>query len=143
MPAKDIYHDVVKRALVKDGWTITHDPLRLIYGPRDLYVDLGVHRLLAAEKGLEKIAVEVKTFRGASEMRDLETAIGQFVLYRTVLLETEPDRSLYLAVPQDVLKDVFDDPLGRLLLEKQVAQVVGFDPVQEVIIRWIPKPSAD
>ena len=27
MPAKDIYHDQVKTALVKDGWTITHDPL--------------------------------------------------------------------------------------------------------------------
>ena len=27
MPAKDIYHDTVKNALIKDGWTITHDPL--------------------------------------------------------------------------------------------------------------------
>ncbi|MCP5029653.1 MAG: fatty-acid synthase, partial [Actinomycetia bacterium] len=29
MPAKDLYHDVVKNALVKDGWEITHDPLTL------------------------------------------------------------------------------------------------------------------
>ena len=27
MPVKDIYHDTVKNALIKDGWTITHDPL--------------------------------------------------------------------------------------------------------------------
>jgi len=26
VPAKDIYHDTVKHALQKGGWTITHDP---------------------------------------------------------------------------------------------------------------------
>src|SRR5262245_25231746 len=26
MPAPDIYHHVVKNALIKDGWTITHNP---------------------------------------------------------------------------------------------------------------------
>ncbi len=26
MPAKDIYHNEVKNALIKDGWTITDDP---------------------------------------------------------------------------------------------------------------------
>jgi hypothetical protein len=29
MPAKDIYHETVKNALIKDGWTITDDPLKL------------------------------------------------------------------------------------------------------------------
>jgi hypothetical protein len=27
MPAKDIYHDTVKNALIKEGWTITPDQL--------------------------------------------------------------------------------------------------------------------
>ena len=27
---KDIFHEAVKKALIKDGWTITDDPLRLI-----------------------------------------------------------------------------------------------------------------
>ncbi len=27
MPARDIYHDTVRNALEKDGWTITHDPV--------------------------------------------------------------------------------------------------------------------
>jgi hypothetical protein len=26
MPAKDTYHNAVENALIKDGWTITHDP---------------------------------------------------------------------------------------------------------------------
>jgi len=29
MPAKDIYHERVKKALEKDGWTITNDPFKL------------------------------------------------------------------------------------------------------------------
>jgi hypothetical protein len=26
--AKDLFHQAVKQALIKDGWTITSDPLR-------------------------------------------------------------------------------------------------------------------
>jgi XisH protein len=28
--AKDLFHEAVKKALIKDGWTITDDPLRLL-----------------------------------------------------------------------------------------------------------------
>ena len=56
MPAKDIYHNNVKNALIKDGWKITHDPLRLEWGGKDMYVDLGAEELLAAEKGGRQIA---------------------------------------------------------------------------------------
>lgn len=41
MPTRDRYHELVIKALVVDGWGITHDPLTLSYGGRDLYVDLG------------------------------------------------------------------------------------------------------
>ncbi len=50
MPARDIYHDSVKKALIKDGWTITHDPYILTFGQKDVFVDLGAERVLAAEK---------------------------------------------------------------------------------------------
>ncbi|MGH7999083.1 MAG: element excision factor XisH family protein [Brasilonema sp.] len=29
MPVRDRYHQSVKNALIKDGWTITDDPLHL------------------------------------------------------------------------------------------------------------------
>jgi hypothetical protein len=138
MPVRDIYHNQVKNALIKDGWTITHDPLRLTWGDKDLYVDLGAERLLAAEKAGLRIAVEIKSFVGASEVDDLEKAIGQYILYRAVLAEREPQRRLYLAVPRDVLRDIFEKPLGELLLKNQLVQVVGFDPDAEVIVQWIP-----
>ncbi|HEU4410582.1 MAG TPA: element excision factor XisH family protein [Polyangiaceae bacterium] len=79
MPARDALHDHVRRALERDGWAVTHDPLRLSVRQWQLYVDLGAERLLAAEKGPRQIAVEIKTFAGPSDVRDLEDAVGQFV----------------------------------------------------------------
>jgi XisH protein len=79
MPARDHDHEHVRRALValvNDGWTITHDPLRLRWGGRDMYVDLGAERILAAQKAERKIAVECKTFAGPSLVDDLEKAVG-------------------------------------------------------------------
>jgi hypothetical protein len=138
MPAKDIYHDAVKNALIKDGWTITHDPLMLKWGLKDLYVDLGAEQLVAAEKGTQKIAVEVKSFVGASEVEDLKIAVGQFVLYHDILERVESDRILYLAVRDAVFTDVFQDPIGQVLLENQRVRLVVFDAQAEVIVRWIP-----
>ena len=137
MPAKDIYHNCVRHALIKDGWTITHDPLRLSFGNKDMYVDLGAEHLLAAEKRHQKIAVEIKSFRGDSEMDDLEKAIGQYIVYRTVLAEREPNRILYLAVSKYILIEIFEEPLGKLLLEKNSVRLIGFDPKEETINKWI------
>jgi len=138
MPAKDIYHDTAKNALINDGWTITQDPLRLRIGKKDLFVDLGAQKILAAEKGPEKIAVEIKSFVGSSEVRDLEGALGQFVLYQNALSITEPDRTLYLAIREAVFTDIFEEEIGKMLLDRNVLKLVTFNPEQEVITRWIP-----
>jgi XisH protein len=137
MPAKDLFHDCVRHALIHDGWTITHDPLRLTWGGKDLYVDLGAERLMAVEKSGQRIAVEIKSFVGDSEVDDLEKAVGQYVLYRAVLAQREPERELFLAVPELIIRDVFDQSLGELLLKDQSIRVLGFDPQTEVITRWI------
>ncbi|MFP4123380.1 MAG: element excision factor XisH family protein [Coleofasciculus sp.] len=47
MPAKDIYHDTVKNALIKDDWIITNDPLTIEWGKKDLFIDLGAEKLIA------------------------------------------------------------------------------------------------
>jgi hypothetical protein len=138
MPARDRYHDCVRNALVKDGWVITHDPLRLSWGGKDMYVDLGAEQLMAAEKGGRSIAVEVKTFLGRSEMEDLERALGQFTLYRSVLAVNHPGWTLFLAVPEEAVREVFDEPIGRLVIQDLSVKIFGFDPADEVITRWIP-----
>ena len=75
VPAKDIYHDTVKRALQKGGWTITHDSSPLQIGKKRLSADLGAERLISAERGLQRIVVEVKSFVGQSDVKDLEQSI--------------------------------------------------------------------
>lgn len=137
MPARDIYHNSVKTALVKDGWTITHDPYTLIFGNKDVYVDLGAERLLAAEKDDEKIAVEIKSFRGASDMRDLEIAVGQYVFYRSLLTRFEPARKLFLAVPASVFDSTLAEPIARPVIEDLGIALISFDPQREVIVKWI------
>ncbi len=138
MSAKDRYHDFVKNALIKDGWVITHDPLRLAWGKKDMYVELGAELFLAAEQDERRIAVEIKSFLGRSELDDLERALGQFALYRSVLARREPDRTLFLAVPDHVLREVFDEPLGQLIVNDYSLRILGFDSQAEVITRWIP-----
>lgn len=138
MPARDIYHNIVKSAFIKDGWTITHDPLRIrLARGRNLFVDLGAERLLAAERGGEKIAVEVKSFTRPSDMKNLEEAVGQFVLYARLLKRYYPDHTLYLAVSEDTRKTVFEEEAGQTLIEDGIIRLVTFDPTREVIVRWI------
>lgn len=65
--AKDRFHDHVRTALENDGWMITHDPYKILIGRRKGYIDLGAE-LIGAEKELEKIAVEIKSFLGLSDL---------------------------------------------------------------------------
>lgn len=138
MPARDMYHDAVKNALIKDGWTITDDPLHLKWGQKDMYVDLGAKRLLAAEQGNQKIAVEIKSFVSPSEMEDLKNAIGGFVMYRSVIRQIEPERILYLAVRDSVFTALFEEPIGKLLIESENIYLLVFNSDSERIMQWIP-----
>jgi hypothetical protein len=136
--ARDIYHNTVIAALVKDGWRVTHDPLVLKWGQKDLYVDLGAEELVAAEKFGRQIAVEIKSFVGPSEIEDLKNALGAHILYHDVLAKTHPQRMLYLAIREEVYYALFEEPIGKILLENQRIRLLTFDPQQEVIVQWIP-----
>ena len=138
MPARDAYHGAVRNALVVDGWTITHDPLhiRLQGGRRNLFVDLGAERLIAAEKGSEKIAVEIKSFTGPSDVRELQDAVGQYVVYARLLQRYQPERTLYLAVPDFAWRGIFAEEIGQVLMEDSTLRLLAFDPDREVIVQW-------
>ncbi len=138
MPARDQYHPHVVDALVADGWTITHDPLALRIGARDMFVDLGAERFLGAEKQGRKIAVEIKSFLGASEVRELELTLGQVVLYGDALAQLDPDRALYVAVRAKVFRDLFEEPVGQMVLANGRLKLIVFDPDLRKVLRWIP-----
>ena len=100
MSRKDTYHDSVKRALLKDGWQITHDPLPITYEGASVSTDLGAEKVTALDGvriAVEIIAVEIKDFDGWSLISEFEKALGQYRLYRALLKRNEPDRVVFLA----------------------------------------------
>ena len=103
--ARDIYHYEVKEALIKDGWIITNDPLVLL-GKNEggLQTDLGAEKIITAEKGLTKIAVEVKSFVHPSIIHEFLEASGQYSGYLIAMKIKNSDRTLYLAMPSYVHK---------------------------------------
>lgn len=138
MPQKNFYHDLVVKLLLQDGWIITDDPLWLAYGGRNVYVDVGAEQPIGAEKEGRKIAVEIKSFLGESDVTELSESVGKFKLYQNILTETEPERALYLAVPLHVYESIFKEPIGQLMMERERLQLVVFDQKQKRIEKWIP-----
>ena len=135
--AKDIYHYNVRAALEKDGWIITDDPLTLQFGSRGVFVDLGAKKLLAAEREGQRIAVEIKTFVGKSLVKDWKNAIGQYTLYLKILSKKEPDRTLYLAITEEIYTSFFNEDIVQVVLADGVIKIIVVDTIQEVITRWI------
>ena len=72
-----------------------------------MYIDLGAEEIVAAEREGQKIAVEIKSFLGASSISEFHTALGQFFNYRLALEEKEPARILYFAVPLNTYDEFF------------------------------------
>ncbi|MCA6523270.1 MAG: XisH family protein [Pseudanabaena sp.] len=137
MAAKDRFHAVVRIALEKEQWNVTDDPLRLDIGGTKFEIDLGAEQLLAAERGKEKIAVEIKTFLSDSPLTDYHAALGQFLNYRLALEIADSTRILYLAVPVGVYESFFKREFAQVSLERYQIKLIIYDIIQEVIIQWI------
>lgn len=134
--AKDKFHEHVRTALEADGWKITHDPYKIMIGRRRGYIDLGAE-LIGAEKETEKIAVEIKSFLGLSDLDQFEDAMGQFLVYLFALSKKEPERILFLAIPDLFYNSFFDDPFFVELAEHYALKIAVFDQIQPVILKWI------
>lgn len=138
MPARDRFHDIVRLALEKDGWIITHDPFYLKIGRRKGFIDLGAEKqLLAAQKGSEKIAVEIKSFLGLSDLDQFEDALGQFLVYRPALTKLEPARILFLAMPKSFYNSFFDDSYFMEIAQLYDLKMVVFDEEITELVQWI------
>ncbi len=137
MAAKDKFHAAVRIALEKEQWKITDDPLRLEVGGTKFEIDLGAEQLLAAERGQEKIAVEIKTFLSESPLTAYHAALGQFLNYRLALEINDPTRILYLAVPWIAYQAFFKREFAQISVERYQIKQIIYDPIQEVIVKWI------
>ncbi len=136
MAAKDKFHEVVRVALEKEGWTITDDPYILQTKPRQ-NIDFGAERIIGAERGSEKIAVEVKSFLNASQLYDFYAALGQYISYEVGLSLQEPERTLYLAMPQKAFETLMKFDTIPLTIERQKLKILVFNPFSETFVQWL------
>jgi len=143
MPQRDQIHDIIRRAILKDGWQITDDPFVIAYGERFLFIDLGateiglLSAIVGASRSNERIAIEIKTFRSASLITELQQAIGQYQLYCLLLQEVDPDRTLYLAISEDVYHNFFREPIGQLVIKNLPLNLIVVNLEKEEITQWI------
>ncbi|MEG4938740.1 XisH family protein [Microcoleus sp. F4-D5] len=137
MPAKDIYHNAVKNALLKDGWTITADPYFIKYEDAELYADLAAEKPIAAQRQGQKIVVEIKSFVGRSLMYDFHGALGQYMVYRNLIQLTEPEYKLYLAIDDLVYKNFFQRKSIQVITNENKLLLMVVEMEKEEIVQWI------
>ncbi|MGD2183209.1 element excision factor XisH family protein [Lusitaniella coriacea] len=108
----------------------------MIYKKLRLVADLGAERTLSAQRGSEKIVIEVKSFINPSFIYDLERAVGQYIIYRNFLRRTAPDCQIYLALTQLTYKANFDETIQVVVDENQLKLII-VDADNEIISQWI------
>lgn len=100
-------------------------------------VDLGAERLIAANKDQEKILVEVKSFIAQSKVYAWHSIVGQFENYLMALEKQEPNRELYLALPDLILDEFFETKFVQDSIQRHNMKIIIYDTTENKIIKWI------
>jgi hypothetical protein len=106
---------------------------------RNYEIDLGAEQIFAAEKGPQKIAIEVKSFILPSFPYEFHGVLGQYLNYQTFMEIQEPDRVLYLAVARNIYDKFFTDEATQLIVDKFRLNLVIFDRETKMVEKWIVK----
>jgi XisH protein len=99
-------------------------------------LNLGAERLIAAEKSGQKIAVEIKSFVGTSEVTAFHLALGQILNYRLALKKEAPERILYLAIPKDTYEDFFTRQFIQDSVAEYQVKLLIFDAIKQEVYLW-------
>ena len=136
--ARDKYHNLVRLALEADGWLITNDPFYIRPEKGINYpVDLTAERILVAERGIEKIAVEVKSFLEESSLHEFHKALGQYLDYQTGLEMLNSAYELILAIPEPVFNYLWSFEVIRRSAQKVDMKILVYKLSVPEITLWI------
>ena len=116
---------------------MTHDPYPIQLPDRkNLSVDLAAEKIIEAEKGSEKIAVEVKSFLSDSFMRDFYEAYGQYSFYRDFIHEQEAARTPFLAIEENVYNNNFRGQSISSFCQRHEIKIIIFNASLKTIVKW-------
>ncbi|MGD1902749.1 MAG: element excision factor XisH family protein [Geitlerinemataceae cyanobacterium] len=135
MPRRDLYHDTVRNALIKDGWTIARDPFMLGDPTFRVYADLCVAKTVDTDEQIT-LTIEVKVFGAASHVTELEKAVGQYALYRSILKHEDSPIQTYLAIPTKIYQTFFQHYIVQNLIQDEQIRLLIFNPDTETIEQW-------
>ena len=132
MPRKDVQHDIVKRALIKDGWIIDDEQVAFIGSERQIVVDIQALKI-----GQRVILVEVKGFQ-PSMVESLANLIGKIFIYRFILDELDINIPIWIAVPESAYNGILTEQMGMTFRRQLGIDLIVFSVEREEIVAWIP-----
>ena len=132
MPAKDYYHETVKQALIKDGWTIGGEQVAFIGSERQVVIDFQV-----VKQGYGIVLVEVKGFQ-PSMVESLANALGKTLIYRYILNELAQNIPVWLAVPEFAYEGILTENMGLTFRSQLGIDLAVFSVERAEIVQWIP-----
>ena len=135
--AKDKIHEIVKKAIENDGWLITHDPLIFQINNDFIAIDLGAEKMIIAERGNKKIAVEIKTFDQPSLIYEFHKVLGQYYNYETVLSVTDKQRELFIAIPDVIHNILLKNSIIKKSIERIKMKFIIVNLENSKIVEWI------
>ncbi|HRW11178.1 MAG TPA: element excision factor XisH family protein [Caldilineaceae bacterium] len=136
--AKDKIHDAVKNALTNDNWLIIQEHLYIEYEELSILADIIAERApFIAVKDDKKILVEIKTFGGASFMRQLQQTLGQYSIYRDMVEFTDLAYDLFLAISDDIYEQFFLGKAIQRIIQRHQIQIIVVNLEREEIVEWI------
>lgn len=137
--ARDIIHEAVRAALENDNWVITDDPLKIDLEEKEKYfeIDLGAEKVIAAEKGNEKIAVEIKSFASHSLLYEFHEALGQYLNYRSAMSDIGLKREMVLAISTEVHNRMKKISFIKRRFEEFEVKILIVDIENKTIVKWI------
>jgi hypothetical protein len=136
MPALDKCQGIVERVLQKAGWNIDTRQMTLPLPTTSLFVDIRAHRI-SEDGDREILVVEAKCFsQQSSQLHDLYSSIGQYLVYRNLMRELNMLYPIYLAIPVHAYEGVFQLAGMDTVKETKISLIV-FDMVAEEVIEWV------
>ena len=115
--------------------------MRFRWKGRTLWPDLGIEKVIAAERGTEKIAVEIKSFTNAALLVDFYEALGQYDIYKAALSELDEERVVVLAVSQEAYASFLSTEFAQTVLQMKSIPILVYDTENETIVKWIEQKS--
>jgi len=131
MPALDACHPQVVNALQKAGWKVSPHPFAIPNRRRNpLLADIR-----AEQNANQIIIVEAKCFE-KNNLDELYTAIGQYIVYRSLMNKMPIQLPLYLSIPTTAYYGIFKE-IGLDIVNEMNIKLIVIDIVNEVIDLWI------